>query len=124
MYNRLFKLWYYTVSHQQMLLRSIGDDGVYNMDIYFADVTYIELPTKFDEIKIQKPTQEDINYITQRIGKTDKLITVLLCKNRKFFVVSSVIKIIENDLSMFQLPFDIPNDMTGIRYEDKPHCDL
>ena len=90
-----------------MLLRSIGDDGVYNMDIYFADVTYIELPTKFDEIKIQKPTQED-----------------LLCKNRKFFVVSSVIKIIENDLSMFQLPFDIPNDMTGIRYEDKPHCDL
>ena len=101
MYNRLFKLWYYTVSHQQMLLRSVGNDEVYNLDIYFCDVIYIEMPTRLDKIRVEKPTQEDINYIEQKIGNTDKLITVMVSEKHKYFVVSSVIEIIKNDLSMF-----------------------
>ena len=55
--------------------------------------------------------KEDIDYITSKIGSTDKSITVLMNKNHKYYVVSSVMKIIENDLSMFELPFNIPNDI-------------
>ena len=109
MYNRLFKLWYYTVSHGQMLLRSIGNEETCNMDIYFGDVSYIELPVKINNIIILEPQQEDIDYIVKRIGNTEKVITVLLSDNRKFYVVSSIVKIIENDLGMFDLPFDIPD---------------
>lgn len=105
-YNRLFKLWYYTVSHKQMLLRSVGNDVTPNLDIYFGDVTYIEIPMEMNEIEILKTVQEDVDYITQRIGTTDKTITVLLSGNHKFFVVSSIVKVIENNLSMFELPFD------------------
>lgn len=111
MYNRIFKLWYYTVSHKQMLLRSIGKGEICNLDIYFSDVSYIEIPMEMDGIQILKTEKEDIDYITGKIGSTDKTITVLMNRSHKFYVVSSVIKIFENDLSMFELPFDIPNDM-------------
>lgn len=111
MYNRKFKLWYYTISHKQMLLRSIGNGDMSNLDIYFNDVLYVDLPTELDKIEILKPTQDDINYITQRIGNTNRVITVLLSGVNKYYVVASVVKIFENNLSMFELPFDIPNDM-------------
>lgn len=107
MYDRKFKLWYYTVSHRQMLLRSMGNGDVSNLDIYFGDVSYAEIPTEMDQIEILKPTQDDMNYITQRIGAANKVITVLMSGGRKYFVVASVVKILENDLSMFELPFDI-----------------
>lgn len=111
MYNRIFKLWYYTVSHKQMLLRSIGKDENCNLDIYFSDVSYIELPMEMDGIQILETEQEDIDYITSKIGSTDKVITVLMNKSNKYYVVSAVMKIFENKLSMFELPFDIPNVM-------------
>lgn len=111
MYDRIFKLWYYTVSHKQMLLRSIGKGEIRNLDIYFSDVSYIEIPMEMDGIQILKTEEEDIDYIAGKIGRTDKTITVLMSRSHKYYVVSSAIKIFENDLSMFELPFDIPNDM-------------
>ena len=101
MYKRVFKLWYYTVSHNQMLLRSLGDTNVCNLDIYFADVIYIELPTKIDELKIIETSQEDIDYISQKIGNTTKTITVLKNEQHKFYVVSSVVKKIENNATVY-----------------------
>jgi len=109
MHERVFKLWYYTVSHGQMLLRSTGTKEKGNMDIYFGDVSYIEIPTKINEIEILQTSQADIDYIVQRIGNTNKTITVLLSDNRKYYVVSSVVKVLENVLDMFDLPFEIPN---------------
>lgn len=111
MHNRLFKLWYYTVSHKQMLLRGIGNGGIHNIDIYFGDVSYAEIPMEMKGVEILEATQEDIDYITQKIGYTNKKVIVLISEKHKYFVVASIIKIIENDLSMFELPFDIPNDM-------------
>lgn len=117
MYNRFFQLWYYTVSHKQMLLRSLGNKDVCNLDIYFGDVEYIELPVTINKIKLLETTQQDIDYITQRIGNMNKKITVLECENSKYYVVSSFMKIIENNLGMFELPFDIANDMSGEYYK-------
>lgn len=109
MYERVFKLWYYTVSHGQMLLRSKATEGKSNIDIYFGDVEYIEIPTKINEIEILQTTQADIDYIMQRIVNTDKRITVISSESRRYYVVSSVVKVLENVLDMFELPFDIPN---------------
>ena len=114
MYDRLFKLWYYTISHRQMLLRGRNNNDNGNLDICFFDVEYIEMPIEMDKIEILSVTQEDRDYIKQKFGDTDKLITVLMSQNRKYYVVSSVIKIMENNLSMFELPFDIPCDMGDI----------
>lgn len=108
MHERVFKLWYYTVSHGQMLLRSTADKEKCNMDIYFGDVSYIEMPTKINAIEILQTSQVDIEYIEQRIGNTNKIITVLSSENRKYYVVSSVVKVIENVLDMFELPFEVP----------------
>ncbi len=114
MYNRIFKLWYYTVSHKQMLLRSVGFDGTCNIDIYFGDVSYVEIPSDMKGIEILQTTQEDIDYIAQKNIDTEKKITTLKSGNRKYYVVSSVVKIMENKLSMFELPFDIPSDMGNV----------
>ena len=119
MNKRLFKLWYYTVAHKQMLLRSIGNDEACNLDIYFGDVLYVEMPVVMNEMEILKTTQEDIDYIVQKIGNTNKKITVLKSGECKYFVVSSIMKIMENNLSMFELPFDVLDD-TAYGLERKP----
>ena len=110
MHKRLFKLWYYTVSHKQMLLRSMGNNENCNLDIYFGDVSYVEMPTIMDGMEILETTQEDIDYIAQKVGNTNEIITVLKSEGQKYFVVSSVMKVMENHLSIFELPFDIPGN--------------
>lgn len=110
MVNKVFKLWYYTVSHKQMLLRSVDSDEGCNIDIYFGDVSYVEIPTEINGIVIVETEQKDMEYIKRRIGSTDKTITVMMSGNKKYFIVSSVVKIMKNNLSFFELPFDIPND--------------
>ena len=107
MNEKKFKLWYYTATHRQMLLRSVGENGI-NIDIYFGDVIYLELPSVLDGIELAKPSKEDIDYITKRIGVTNQIITVLQSDTEKYFVVSSIMRVIENQLEMFELPFDIP----------------
>lgn len=119
MYNRLFKLWYYTVSHRQALLRSIGYDNNENIDVYFGDVSYIEIPTVINGIEIVKPTLEDEAYIMGKIGEIKKVITVLKVDNKRYYIVSSTVKIMQNNLSIFDLPFDIINDMGGIYNKNK-----
>ena len=92
-----------------MLLRSPGDGESCNIDIIFTAVCYIEIPQKMNGIEIVETTQEDVEYITRRIGDTSKTITVLWCENRKYYVVSSRVDVQENDLVFYELPFDIPD---------------
>lgn len=78
------------------------------------DVSYVEIPIEMNGIEILEATQEDIDYIKKKIGNVDKTITVLISENQKYFIVASVVKIMKNNLSMFELPFDITNDMGGV----------
>ena len=59
MNNRRFTLWYYTVSHGQALLRSVGRNGTQNIDIYFGSVEYIDIPTDIDGLELCEPTPQD-----------------------------------------------------------------
>lgn len=106
--NRKFKFWYYTVSHSQALIRSIGLNGACNIDIYFGDVLYIEIPSDFSDLTIDETTTDDIKYINNRLRKDiePNKVTVLVCNVERYYVVSTIKKVMENQLSLFELPFD------------------
>ena len=113
MVNRKFKLWHYSISHAQMLIRSIGHDK--NIDIYFGGVKYMEIPSILDDISIIAAEKCDKEYLCKRLEcVNDKEITVLLCSGRKYYVVASIMKIMENNLGMFELPFDLQKAHDGI----------
>lgn len=118
MKNRKFSFWYYTTSHRQALLRSVGKDGDDNIDIYFGDVSYLEIPTDIDGFEIIPPSQNDKDYINNKLGfiSCDKL-TVLVHEHQKYYILSSDVKIMRNNLSFFELPFDIPSDMGNTYYK-------
>ena len=61
----------------------------------FDRVGYLQKDRE-SEIEILQTTQADIDYVVQRIGNTNKIITVLSSENRKYYVVSSVVKVLEN----------------------------
>lgn len=106
MKGRKFKLWYYGVSHSQLLLRSVGADG--NIDLYFGDVKYVEVPVILNGVEIVLPEKEDYEHLRERINNlNDEEVTVLSSGGNKYYVVSSIFKIMENNLEMFELPFDV-----------------
>lgn len=123
MKNRLFRFWYYTVSHAQALLRSVGKDDEENIDIYFGGVSYLEIPEEIDGLEIKEPSASDKEYIAGKTGnfRPQDKITVLVHGGQKYYIVSSAVKIMKNKLESYELPFDIPSDMGGIFYrlEDK-----
>lgn len=106
--SRVFKLWYYHISHGELLVRSIKSaDNAKNIDIIFTDVTYVELPYILKNLKIEEATNEDLLYIKGKIDKGVRLenIIVLSSNDKRYFVVAFKIKVVENELDMFELPF-------------------
>ena len=119
MMNRKFTFWYYTVSHQQALLRSIGKDGDDNIDLYFPAVSYIDIPVDIDGLEIVEPTDEDRQMIIDKLGtslSSYDMITVLLHEDKRYYILSAQIKIIRNKMEWLELPFDLPCDMSGVFY--------
>ena len=104
MKDRKFKVWHYTVSHSQLLIRSVGNDK--NIDIYFGNLKYMELPSILDGVLISEATAEDFEYLKKKVDCVKSKVTVLVSSNRKYYVVSDIVKVMENNLDMFELPFD------------------
>lgn len=104
MKNYIFKMWHYSVSHNKMLLRSVHDG--WNTDICFLDIKYIELPTVLRGITILEPSQTDVEYLSDIIDIKDERITVILSQGKRYYVVSSIVKVIENELDLFELPYE------------------
>ena len=105
--DRKFQLWYYTVSHGELLIRSPKTpDNPKNIDIMFIDVIYSELPRYLYNLKIEETKSEDIIYLQERLNGPTKLgeVTVLSSNGKRYFVAASLIKIDENELDMFELP--------------------
>lgn len=106
--SRVFKLWYYHISHGELLIRSIKNaDHARNIDIIFIDVTYIDLPRNLNNLRIEEAVEEDVLYIKEKTGKDverEKII-ILSSNDKRYFVVAFRVKVDENDLDMFELPF-------------------
>lgn len=107
--DRVFKFWHYHISHGELLIRSHKNASHdKNIDIMFFDVIYIELPRNLSNIKIEKATEEEILHVNQKMDKTIKPenITILVSNDKRYLIVASFMIVEENELDMFELPFD------------------
>ena len=114
MENRKFDLWYYTVSHRMMLLRSAGNEKQPNLDMIFWNVSYLEMPTELHGLTVDKPSPEELGYLRERLREKVETVTVLVSGEKRYYAVSSGVKTVENRLLPMELPFDIPCDMGHI----------
>ena len=110
--DRRFQLLFYQISHGELIIRSHKTDNVkghnydHTIDIYFGDVIYMEIPRELNGIVFRKALEDDVKYIN---SKTEKKITadeivVITSDNKDYYIVASLISIIENDLSFVELP--------------------
>lgn len=108
--DRKFKFWFYQVSHSEAIIRSPKTDldKIYdtNIDIYLGDINYIEMPWLLRGLQIDEATEEDATYLSQKLDKDIPLekIVVLVSEGKRYYVVASIIKIMENDLDYGVLP--------------------
>lgn len=110
--DRRFQLLFYQVSHGEMIIRSNKTDIIrdfnYNhtIDIYFGDVKYMEIPSVLDGITFRRPNDDDVSYINSKYQNeiTEDEIVVIISNKKEYYIIASVISIIENQLSYMELP--------------------
>ena len=102
--TRQFRLWDYSVSHNQMLLRSPRSPEVpTNIDVVFWGVQYLEMPTMLDGIEMGEATSDESEAMERFAGKNFKTSDVhwIVSRHERFLVVASGFKVLENDLDIF-----------------------
>jgi len=106
--KRVFQVWEYRVSHGQMLVRSPkSPTEEINVDIAFAGVEYMDLPRYLHELEIDEPTEADVAFAMDRLGKPveRKTVTVLKAGPKRHVVVAAAVKVTESDMDIFESPF-------------------
>ena len=63
----------------------------------------------FQGLQIEMATEDDAIYLSQKLGKEIfmKNIIVMLSEGKKYYVVASIFKIMENDLDYGVLPIHV-----------------
>ena len=108
--NRKFKFWFYQISHSEAIIRSpkIDLNKTYdtNIDIYLGDIYYIEMPCILQDLQIDYANEEDYFYLSRKLEKDISIekIIVLVSGKKRYYIVASVIKFLENDLDYGVLP--------------------
>ena len=108
--NRKFKLWYYHVNHKEVLIRSMKDSYFENnIDLYFGDVDYIEIPSVLTDLVVEEAKEKDVKYLRKKLNKniSQSNIKVIISHQRRFYIVAGVFKIMENTLDIMQVPFPV-----------------
>lgn len=110
--DREFVFLFYQTSHSEAIIRSFKRDIIQdknhdkNIDIYIGAIEYIELPCRFQGFRISKPTEEEQIYLCRKL-RTDipiEKIIVLVSGEERYYVVASVLSVLENDLDFLELP--------------------
>ncbi len=103
--GRTFRVWEFRVSHDQLLLRSARTERhPKNVDIIFAGVDFVNLPTKLGEIEISNPTADDLRrvHVAFREDVAERDVHVIVSHGKRFVIVAAGMKVIENDLDFFE----------------------
>lgn len=103
--GRTFRVWEFRVSHDQLLLRSPRTaQHSQNLDIIFAGVDYLDLPTKLGEIELTHPAADDLRRVhaAYREDVAERDVHVIVSGGRRFVVVAAGMKIIESDMDIFE----------------------
>ena len=93
--DRFFKLWAYSVSHSTLIIRSekqyedVIYDKVYEnnvtVDIEFSGVNYMDIPSVFKHLNIEKIDGDMPSKFSQEIRQGTKL----YCLNNSFYILAS-----------------------------------
>ncbi len=89
-----------------MLLRRRNEDDT-NDDFFFEGIDYIEIPTMFDEVEVEKPTASDLEYLKTRTEVDNKQVTVLQINGKRYYVVSACVKTEHNFLDVNEVSFSV-----------------
>lgn len=113
--DRRFQMLFYQISHSEIIIRAnkkdilTGKEYDHNIDVYFSDVKYIEIPCVINGINFRKGNKEDYYYLKTKILKNfdEDEIVVIISEGKEYYIVASVIMVEENDLDLMKLPIDI-----------------
>ena len=97
------------MSHGQLLVRSPKDaNHSTNLDLMFSGVEYMDLPRHLGQIEVHEPDETDVLFIRERLAKQggSDSIFVLISDSRRYRVVAAALKISENELDIFESPFE------------------
>lgn len=103
--NRMFRLWDFRVSHDQLLLRSPKTETTpKNVDIAFVGVEYVDLPTKVPNPVLMSPEVSDLLKAQDSLGRIVQKneVFVIQIGDRRHIVVAAAMKVFENDLDIFE----------------------
>ena len=108
--KRDFQLWEYRVSHGSLLVRS-PKAGSYktNLDLVFSGVEYVASPRHLISLEIDEPTPDEVRHVRECIASNVHLeyVTILVAEGRRHFVVAAGLQVSENDMGIFDSPFDM-----------------
>jgi hypothetical protein len=109
--GRDFQIWHYVVSHGHLLIRSCIDNrNRTNVDLWFTAVRYVEAPRHLGKIELGDASNEERKRLKTRTDEFfDRyLTTVIVSGTNRFYVVSNTVSIEENELEIFQTPYEAP----------------
>lgn len=102
--DREFKVWDFTVSHKQIIIRSLGpEENSPNLDLHFRGVDFLSIPTVFLGLSINTATEAEVLQAQQLLaprGCTPESVWVLESRGRRYFVVAAALDIAETDYPM------------------------
>jgi len=103
--DRIFRLWDYNVSHDQLLLRSPkSDEFATNVDVCFWRVEYIAIPAMFAGIQIHEMLESERRGVESMLGRAfDKSSGhCVMSFAKRYLVVAAGFKVLENTLDIFE----------------------
>jgi hypothetical protein len=108
--GRHFKLWDYSVSHSNLLIRSPEAPGIAdNVDIICAAVDYVAVHTLLGEIEVREAPPEVIQEVEKKMGKPlakDSRVWVFEGASGQSVVACAQLQIKKHSQSMFWIPYD------------------
>ena len=102
--DRDFKIWDYSVSHRQMVIRGLGPaEGSPNVDLHFRGVAFMRIPAIFRGLSLVAATPEEIAEAQRSVelGRCDpETVHVLESAGHRYLVVAASLDVAETDHPM------------------------
>jgi len=99
-----FKILDYSISHQLLLIRASHrvDDTLFNTDLLFENVFFLELAESFKDPIIQKAKEHEVEYVRKKCDYNISLqhsnVFVIKCGEFKYYIGGRKFKVSENTL--------------------------
>lgn len=103
--KRIFRIWDFRVSHDQLLIRSPKSASEpSNIDLAFVGVEFVELPTMLKGLRVAEPTADDAKRVELALNRPVALnrVFVIETDGHRYAIVAAAMRVSENELDMFE----------------------